>query len=165
MNRKISYANDICYILMEVLLMSVLYLLPQAIISKNSMRFSGIMIIGLLAVIDYLLKMHCRNFILFLAGHFMLIPLLFLIPFHFVESIALIILAIILLMNSIEYWKTEIVTAKADLLPMPLMAIILFIVIEIISRIFKLNQMLNLSFFFGLAFIFLYLFDRFYQAC
>jgi hypothetical protein len=48
------------------------------------------------------------------------------------------------------------VTAKADLLPMPLMAIILFIVIEIISRIFKLNQMLNLSFFFGLAFIFLY---------
>lgn len=162
MNRRLNLVNDLCYILMEILIMTILFLFLQALVNRNlPLRYTGIILIGLLAFINYFLIMYCKNFLLFLIGHFALFGIIFIAGLPVIDTISFVLLTVFLLLASIEFWKTEIVTSKQILLEIPLFAIIVFIAIEIICRIQKLNQLLPVSFSLGLTFIVLY-FIRYY---
>ncbi|MDF2539412.1 MAG: hypothetical protein K0S76_2433 [Herbinix sp.] len=157
MNKKISTANDICYILMEILMMSVIYLVLQGIVYKGkNLHYLGIPIIILIAAFDYYLKIKCENFIIFLTGHLIFIPVLLYTGLTDLDKISLGALLVILLLGSVQYWKIEILTERKKQLHMSLLSIILFIAAEIICIATKLNNLVTIIACMGIAFLLLY---------
>ena len=157
MNKKIRILNNICYIIMEILVMTVLFLFPQALINEGNMiRYYGIIILCMLAISDYILKIYCDNFIIYILGHSAFFFIILIAGFPFVEMIPLELIALFQLIFSVYYWGSEIWSSSIKLLKMPLYPVLTFILVEIISTAMKLGPIIIISYLLGFIFMILY---------
>ena len=162
MNRRMNLAKDFSYIIMEILLMSVVYMLPQAIVTKGqSMNLWGFPFLCVIALSDYFLKIKCPNYILFLAGHLIPIPLVLALSFSLAEKITLTALIIIIFIGAVSYWKEEADTSRRKILDMSLISITLFVLADINCSLLKLPVLLRITLIMGIVFMVLF-FLRFY---
>lgn len=164
MNKRIRIATDLCFIFMKTLLLVVTYLFFLALINQGQLDYSGIPMIIFIVLGDYLLKLISTDYIFYLIGHVVFIPIILFLNFSNVEEVGLIGVTVLSSIGSIQFWKNEVVTQRQNKLQISLSGIVLFILVELVSGSLGYKSLSRLTFFMGLGFILLYYLRSHYNS-
>lgn len=164
MNKRILFATDMCYIIMKSLLLTVTYLFYLAMINQGALDYSGVLMIISIVIVDYLLKLISRDFIFYLLGHVVFIPIILFLNFSAIEDVGLIGVVVLSSLGSISFWKSEVDTRRQNKLQFSLSGIVLFILIEVISGSLGYQALTRLTLFMGLGFILIYYVKSYFNS-